>query len=285
MRPILDISADLGFTPDEMMICGDGMAKVRLSALPKPAAQTQGKIILVSAINPTRAGEGKTTLSIGLAQGMRRLGKSVALALREPSLGPIFGMKGGGTGGGRCTLEPSTRINMHFTGDMHAVGAAHNLLAALIDNTIQHHSGIDLEHRQLFWRRVLDVNDRALRHMVIGLGGRTHGVPREAAFEITAASEVMAILSLYEGLDDLKARLSRILVGFDRDGNPVTAERLQASGAMAALLHDALLPNLVQSTEGVPAFVHGGPFGNIAHGCNSVVATRTAAARADYVVT
>lgn len=285
MRPIHDVAADLGLSADEVMICGDHMAKVRLSSLPAPGAPVDGKIILVSAINPTPAGEGKTTLSIGLAQGLRHLGKSVALALREPSLGPIFGMKGGGTGGGKCTLEPSTRINMHFTGDIHAVGAAHNLLAALIDNAIHHHSSIDLEHRQLFWRRVLDVNDRALRHMVIGLGGRAHGVPREAAFDITAASEVMAILALHEGIDDLKARLGRILVGFDREGAPVTAETLQATGAMAALLHDALLPNLVQSTEGVPAFVHGGPFGNIAHGCNSVVATRTAASRADFVVT
>lgn len=284
MRPIHEVGAELGLSPEELMVCGDGMAKVRLAALPAPGAAA-GKIILVSAINPTRAGEGKTTVSIGLAQGLRRLGKRAALALREPSLGPIFGVKGGGTGGGRCTLEPGTRINMHFTGDIHAVGAAHNLLAALIDNAIHHQSGIDLEHRQLFWRRVLDVNDRALRHTVIGLGGRAHGVPREAAFDITAASEVMAILALYEGLDDLQARLDRILVGFDRHGQPVTAATLQASGAMAALLHDALLPNLVQSTEGVPAFVHGGPFGNIAHGCNSVVATRTAASRADYVVT
>lgn len=285
MRPIHDVAADLGLSPDEVMICGDHMAKVRLGSLPAPGTPVDGKIILVSAINPTPAGEGKTTLSIGLAQGLRHLGKSVALALREPSLGPIFGMKGGGAGGGRCTLEPSTRINMHFTGDIHAVGAAHNLLAALIDNAIHHHSSIDLEHRQLFWRRVLDVNDRALRHMVIGLGGRAHGVPREAAFDITAASEVMAILALHEGIDDLKARLGRILVGFDRDGAPVTADTLQATGAMAALLHDAMLPNLVQSSEGVPAFVHGGPFGNIAHGCNSVVATRTAACCADYVVT
>jgi len=285
MRPILDVAADLGLGPDEVMICGDHMAKVRLDALSAPQASVAGKIILVSAINPTSAGEGKTTLSIGLAQGLQRLGKRTALALREPSLGPIFGMKGGGTGGGRCTLEPSTRINMHFTGDIHAVGASHNLLAALIDNAIHHHSSIDLEHRQLFWRRVLDVNDRALRHMVIGLGGRAHGVPREAAFDITAASEVMAILALHEGIDDLKARLGRILVGFDREGAPVTADTLQATGAMAALLYDAMLPNLVQSTEGVPAFVHGGPFGNIAHGCNSVVATRTAASRADFVVT
>ncbi|HEY0722237.1 MAG TPA: formate--tetrahydrofolate ligase [Gammaproteobacteria bacterium] len=285
MRPILDVAADLGLAPHEVMVCGDGMAKVRLAALPAPQQPVNGKIVLVSAINPTPAGEGKTTLSIGLAQGLRRLGQRTALALREPSLGPIFGMKGGGTGGGQCTLEPSTRINMHFTGDIHAVGAAHNLLAALIDNAIHHHSSIDLEHRQLFWRRVLDVNDRALRHMVIGLGGRAHGVPREAAFDITAASEVMAILALHEGIDDLQARLGKILVGFDRDGNAVTADTLQGTGAMAALLHDALLPNLVQSSEGVPAFVHGGPFGNIAHGCNSVVATRTAASRTDYVVT
>ncbi|HEY0634964.1 MAG TPA: formate--tetrahydrofolate ligase [Gammaproteobacteria bacterium] len=275
----------MGLAPHEVMVCGDGMAKVRLAALPAPGAPVEGRIVLVSAINPTPAGEGKTTLSIGLAQGLQHLGKRVALALREPSLGPIFGMKGGGTGGGQCQLEPSTRINMHFTGDIHAVGAAHNLLAALIDNAIHHHSSIDLEHRQLFWRRVLDVNDRALRHMVIGLGGRAHGVPREAAFDITAASEVMAILALHEGIDDLKARLGRILVGFDREGTPVTADTLLATGAMAALLHDAMLPNLVQSSEGVPAFVHGGPFGNIAHGCNSVVATRTAASRADYVVT
>ncbi len=285
MSTIVETAAKLGLAPDALFLYGDQMAKLHPEFVAPPGAQGKGKIILVSAINPTRAGEGKTTVSIGLAQGMQRLGHRVALALREPSLGPIFGIKGGGTGGGHCQLEPSSRINMHFTGDIHAVGAAHNLLAAMIDNAIHHHSGLDLEHRQIFWRRVLDVNDRALRQVVIGLGGRANGVPRETGFDITAASEVMAILSLYEGIDDLKARLDRILVGFDRDGAPVTAGKLNATGAMAALLHEALLPNLVQSTEGVPALVHGGPFGNIAHGCNSVVATRTAATLADYVVT
>jgi formate--tetrahydrofolate ligase len=285
MRAIQDVANELGIAADALMIYNGEMAKLRPACLPAPGASPSGKIILVSAINPTRAGEGKTTVSIGLAQGMQRQGHKVALALREPSLGPIFGVKGGGTGGGRCQLEPSTRINMHFTGDIHAIGAAHNLLAAMIDNVIHHHSGLDLEHRQVFWRRVLDMNDRALRHTVIGLGGRNNGVPRETGFDITAASEVMAILCLYEGMADLKQRLGNILVGFDRKGDPVTAAALQASGAMAALLQDALLPNLVQSTEGVPAFVHGGPFGNIAHGCNSVVATKTAASYADYVIT
>ena len=285
MASIGDIAAKLGLGPDALFTYGAEMAKLRPEVVAACGQEVNGKIILVSAINPTRAGEGKTTVSIGLAQGMQRLGHKAALALREPSLGPIFGIKGGGTGGGQCQLEPSTRINMHFTGDIHAVGAAHNLLAAMIDNAIHHHSSLDLEHRQIFWRRVLDVNDRALRQCVIGLGGRANGVPRETGFDITAASEVMAILSLYEGIDDLKERLGRILVGFDRDGHSVTADKLNATGAMAALLHDAMQPNLVQSTEGVPAFVHGGPFGNIAHGCNSVVATRTAASLADYVVT
>ncbi len=285
MRPILEIADELGLTSDDVTPYGGQIAKLRLRAMPKKDVPPKGKIILVSAINPTRAGEGKTTVSIGLAQGMRRNGQRVALALREPSLGPIFGMKGGGTGGGRCQLEPATRINLHFTGDLHAVGAAHNLLSALVDNAIHFHAELDLEHRQIFWRRVLDMNDRALRQTVIGLGGRLNGVPREAGFDITAASEVMAILSLFDDLPDLKARLGRILVGFNRAGDPVTAGKLGGTGAMAALLQDAMLPNLVQSSEGVPAFVHGGPFGNIAHGCNSVAATRAAAQRADYVVT
>lgn len=285
MRPILDIAAALDLQPNALMRYGEHMAKLRLSALPKRDTAAKGKIVLVSAINPTRTGEGKTTVSIGLAQGLVRIGQHAVLALREPSLGPIFGVKGGGTGGGRCRLEPSTRINMHFTGDMHAIGAAHNLLAALLDNAIHFRSELDLEHRQVFWRRVLDMNDRALRQTVIGLGGRLNGVPRETGFDITAASEIMAILCLCEDIADLKDRLGHILVGFDRSGNPVTAQSLQATGAMAALLQDAILPNLVQSTEGVPAFVHGGPFGNIAHGCNSVIATKTAAARADFVVT
>ena len=285
MHHIEEVAAELGLSPNDLMFYGDSMAKVCLPVLPDRHAGIRGKIILVSAINPTRAGEGKTTVSIGLAQGLKRLGKRVALALREPSLGPVFGIKGGGTGGGMCQLEPSTRINMHFTGDIHAIGSAHNLLAALLDNAIHFRSELDLEQRQIFWRRVLDVNDRSLRQVVIGLGGRANGVPREASFDITAASEVMAILCLAEDLADLKSRLGRILVGFDRQGDAVTAEKLRVTGAMAALLQDAMLPNLVQSSEGVPAFVHGGPFGNIAHGCNSVIATRTAASRADYVVT
>jgi len=285
MRPITDVAEDLGLATDELMVFGEHMAKLRLPALRRALQHPRGRIVLVSAINPTRAGEGKTTVSIGLAQGLVRNGRRAALALREPSLGPVFGMKGGGAGGGRCQIEPAPRINMHFTGDMHAIGAAHNLLAAMVDNAVHHRAELDLEHRQVFWRRVLDVNDRALRKTVIGLGGRTDGVPREAGFDITAASEVMAILCLAEDIADLKQRLGRILVGFDRHRDPVTADGLHAAGAMAALLHDAILPNLVQSSEGVPAFVHGGPFGNIAHGCNSVVATKAAAALADFVVT
>ncbi|MBK7974329.1 MAG: formate--tetrahydrofolate ligase [Deltaproteobacteria bacterium] len=286
MRPITDVAAELGLTPDDLVLHGPWMAKVRLGAVRALAARgAAGRIVLVSAINPTPFGEGKTTVAIGLAQGMRRLGNRVALALREPSLGPVFGIKGGGTGGGRSTVEPSQRINLHFTGDLHAVTAAHNLLAAMIDNAVNFRAEIDLEHRQVLWRRVLDMNDRFLRRTVIGLGGRAHGVPREDGFDITAASEVMAILCLARDVADLKARLARILVGFDRGGAAVSAGRLGASGAMAALLADAVLPNLVQSAEGVPALVHGGPFGNIAHGCNSVIATRTAAAAADYVVT
>lgn len=285
MRPIQEIADRLDLTATDLMPYGDQMAKIRLAALKPDSNRSDGRIILVSAINPTRSGEGKTTVSIGLAQGMQRLGTQVALALREPSLGPIFGIKGGGAGGGQCQLEPSTRINMHFTGDMHAIGAAHNLLAALVDNAVHFHSELDLEHRQVFWRRVLDMNDRALRQAVIGLGGRLNGVPRETGFDITAASEVMGILCLAEDLADLKRRLGNILVGFDRQGMPVTAASLKATGAMAALLQDAILPNLVQSIEGVPALVHGGPFGNIAHGCNSVIATKSALARADYVVT
>ncbi len=285
MRPIYDVAADLELSPADIVVYGEHMAKLKGTALPEIASAPRGKVILVSAINPTRSGEGKTTVSIGLAQGLRRIGQRAALALREPSLGPIFGIKGGGTGGGRCRLEPSTRINLHFTGDLHAVGVAHNMLAALIDNAIQFGASQDLDQRRIFWRRVLDINDRTLRKIVIGLGGRQNGIPREDGFDITAASEVMAILCLHEGVADLKARLGRILIGFDRSGDPVVAGDLRATGAMAALLQDAIRPNLVQSSEGVPALVHGGPFGNIAHGCNSVVATRAAAARADYVVT
>jgi formate--tetrahydrofolate ligase len=284
MRLINDVASDLGFTPSELHPWGPGVAKIDHSAAfrPDPA---EGKLVLVSAINPTPAGEGKTTCVIGLTQAARRLGARAACALREPSLGPVFGAKGGGTGGGQSTLEPSERINLHFTGDLHAVAAANNLLAALADNAVYFDDPTRIDSRQIAVRRVLDMNDRSLRGMVSGLGGRSMGVPREGGFDITAASEVMAILCLANDYADLKARLGRMLVGFTRDGAPVRASDLHAAGAMAALLRDAMLPNLVQTAEGAPALVHGGPFGNIAHGCNSIIATRLLLRRADIVFT
>ncbi len=246
---------------------------------------TRGRLILVSAITPTPAGEGKTTCSIGLAQGLALNGVRAAVALREPSLGPYLGMKGGGTGGGRSQVVPADDINLHFTGDIHAVSTAHNLLAALVDNHLHHDNRLGLDSRRVVWRRVLDMNDRALRDIVIGLGGHREGVPRETGFDIAAASEVMAILCLAADIDDLKARLGRIVVGYRPDGGAVRASDLHAVGAMAALLRDAIKPNLVQTLEGVPAIVHGGPFANIAHGTNSIAATRLALAYADAVVT
>ncbi|MGE3705801.1 MAG: formate--tetrahydrofolate ligase [Vicinamibacterales bacterium] len=284
MRRIEDVAADLGLSASELHPWGPGVAKIDPAAAFRDEP-SRGRLVLVSAINPTPAGEGKTTCVIGLTQAARRLGARAACALREPSLGPIFGAKGGGTGGGRSTLEPSERINLHFTGDLHAVTAANNLLAALADNEVYFETPSRLDSRQIAIRRVMDMNDRFLRHTVSGLGGRTMGVPREAGFDITAASEVMAILCLADGYADLKARLGRMLVGFGRTGTPVHAADLHAQGAMAALLRDALLPNLVQTTEGAPALVHGGPFGNIAHGCNSIIATRLLLRRADVVFT
>ena len=288
MRPIQDVASDLGFVGADVQPWGPDVLKVR----PEVAFRddpSRARLILVSAISPTPAGEGKTTCTIGLTQAARQLGISVACALREPSLGPVFGQKGGGTGGGQSRLEPSARINLHFTGDLHAVTSAHNLLAALADNHMYFRSpagsGAQLDQRQVTFRRVLDMNDRFLRRTVIGLGGKAMGVPREDGFDITAASEVMAILCLSRDYVDLKSRLGRILLGFTEDGAPVYAGDIGAAGAMAALLRDALLPNLVQTTEGAPAFVHGGPFGNIAHGCNSLVATRLAMRRADFVFT
>jgi formate--tetrahydrofolate ligase len=284
MRPIHDVAADLHFTPDDIQPWGPGVAKIAPEAAFQ-ADSLNGKLVLVSAISPTPAGEGKTTCTIGITQGARRLGVRAACALREPSLGPVFGAKGGGTGGGLSSLVPSERINLHFTGDIHAVTAAHNLLAALVDNDVYFGAPSRLDWRQISLRRVMDMNDRFLRRIVTGLGGRTMGIPREDGFDITAASEVMAILCLANDYPDLKARLSRILVGFGRGGAPVRAGDLQAEGAMAALLRDAMLPNLVQTTEGAPALVHGGPFGNIAHGCNSIVATRLLLRRAEVVFT
>ena len=284
MRSIDAVAADLGFGPADLQHWGPGVVKIAPHAAFRDGPAS-GRLVLVSAINPTPAGEGKTTCVIGLTQAARRLGIRAACALREPSLGPVFGAKGGGTGGGRSMLLPSERINLHFTGDIHAVGAAHNLLAALADNEVYFEQPSRLDARQVAVRRVLDVNDRALRRTVIGLGGRTMGVPREGGFDITAASEVMAILCLARDYRDLKARLARIIVGFGRDGSAVRAADLSAEGAMAALLRDAMLPNLVQTTEGSPALVHGGPFGNIAHGCNSVTATRLLLQCADVVFT
>ncbi len=289
LREVEEVASDLGLGPADIHRWGGGVAKVG----PEVAFREdplQARLVLVSAISPTPAGEGKTTCTIGLTQAARRLGVRAACALREPSLGPVFGQKGGGTGGGKSKLEPSARINLHFTGDLHAVTSAHNLLAALADNHVYFRTpvgadGLELDHRQMTFRRVLDMNDRFLRHTVFGLGGKAMGVPREGGFDITAASEVMAILCHARDYTDLKARLGRILLGFTRAAEPVIARDLEAEGAMAALLRDALLPNLVQTTEGAPALVHGGPFGNIAHGCNSLVATRLALQRAEIVFT
>ncbi|HPC84311.1 MAG TPA: formate--tetrahydrofolate ligase [Thermoanaerobaculaceae bacterium] len=282
-RPIADIAARLGIRPQHLTLYGTDKAKVALEAL--ESGREPGKLVLVSAITPTDAGEGKTTTSIGLAQGLARIGQSVCLALREPSLGPTFGLKGGATGGGRSIVVPAEDINLHFTGDFHAISTAHNLLAALLDNHIHQGNSLGIDPRRVLWRRVVDMNDRALRHIIIGLGGVLEGVPRETGFDITPASEVMAALCLAEDIEDLRRRLERIIVAFTFSRKPVTAADLKAVGAMLVLLKDALKPNLVQTIEGVPAFVHGGPFANIAHGCNSVVATRMALAHADWVIT
>jgi formate--tetrahydrofolate ligase len=283
MKPITEIAKSLEIEPAHLEPYGHWKAKIALKAFrDRPR---RGKLVLVSAITPTPAGEGKTTTSVGLAQGLAKIGVRSAVALREPSLGPVFGMKGGGAGGGASEVVPVMDINMHFNGDFHAVSAAHNLLAALVDNHLHHGNAAGLDSRRVVWRRTLDMNDRALRDIVIGLGGRTEGVPRETGFDITAASEVMAVLCLADGIADLKARLGRIVVGYRPDASPVTASDMNAVGAMAALLRDAIKPNLVQTTEGVPAFVHGGPFANIAHGTNTITATKAALSYADIVVT
>ncbi|MBN1433270.1 formate--tetrahydrofolate ligase [Candidatus Fermentibacterales bacterium] len=285
LKDIIEIAALLDLGGDDLDVYGSHKAKIRLKALEKADLREPGNLILVSAMTPTPAGEGKTTTSIGLTQGLAALGKSVCCAIRQPSLGPVFGRKGGATGGGYSQLVPMEDINLHFTGDFHAVTAAHNLLAAAIDNHLYWKDVSGLDPRTVTFRRVLDVNDRALRDIVIGLGGRTQGVPRETGFDITAASEVMAILALSKDLDDLKQRLDRIYIGMTYDKEPMTAGSIQVSGAMALLLRDAIKPNLVQTLEGAPALVHTGPFANIAHGCSSLLATRMALAFADYAVT
>jgi formate--tetrahydrofolate ligase len=283
LRPINEVAERLGLRLEHVIPWGRHRAKVELAAL--RGRPSRGRLVLVSAITPTPPGEGKTTISVALAMGLCRRGRNAVAALREPSLGPVFGVKGGGTGGGAATLEPAQDINLHFTGDVHAVGAANNLLAALVDNVLHFRHSVDLDPRSVRWRRCLDMNDRSLREIVTGLGGRGNGVVRETGFDITAASEMMAILALAEGPKDLEARCARIVVGQTTAGEPVTAGHLKAASAMAALLQDALLPNLVQTHEGGPAIVHAGPFGNIAHGCSSVLGTRLGLAYADEVIT
>ena len=284
MRPITEIAALAGVEERYLECYGRYKAKVDYRLL-RDSKRPDGKLILVTAINPTPAGEGKTTTTVGLTDGLRRLGKNAIAALREPSLGPVFGVKGGAAGGGYAQVVPMEDINLHFTGDFHAIGAANNLLAAMLDNHIQQGNALGIDPKQITWKRAVDMNDRQLRHIVDGLGGRMQGVPREDGFDITVASEVMAVLCLASDIPDLKARLGRMVVAYTYDGKPVTAHDLKAEGAMTALLKDALKPNLVQTLEGTPAFVHGGPFANIAHGCNSVTATRMALRLGDYAVT
>ena len=284
-RPIGEIAATLGVSDEDLLPYGREIAKVDIAALERPRQRQKQKLVLVSAITPTPAGEGKTTTSIGLAQAFTELGESVCLALREPSLGPCMGVKGGACGGGHSQVMPLDRINLHFTGDFHAITSAHNLLAALIDNHLHFGNELGLDPRKVVWPRVMDMNDRALRRMVTGLGGPTQGMPRESGFDITAASEVMAMLCLATDADDLRARLERTLIGYTRDKQPVFAGQLDGVGAMMALLRDAMNPNLVQTFNGTPAFIHGGPFANIAHGCNSVLATRMAMHFADWTIT
>ncbi len=284
MLPITQIAGRLGLEEDLLEHYGKYKAKVSLEPL-TDKNRPEGKLILVTAITPTPAGEGKSTTTVGLAQAIAKLGRRVAVALREPSLGPCMGVKGGAAGGGYSQVVPMEDINLHFTGDIHAISTAHNLLAAMLDNHLQQGNELNIDPRRISWRRVLDMNDRALRNIIVGLGGKAHGVPREDGYDISVASEVMAILCLAGDLADLKQRLSRIIVAYTYAGEPVTAGDLKAAGAMAALLKDAIKPNIVQTLENVPAFIHGGPFANIAHGCNSVTATRMALKTADYVVT
>lgn len=285
MQHIREIAAQLGLTEDDIELYGKYKAKISLDAWNKVKNGPDGKLVLVTAINPTPAGEGKTTTSVGLADAFHKLGHKVAVALREPSLGPCFGLKGGAAGGGYAQVVPMEDINLHFTGDFHAITTAHNLLAAVIDNHIQQGNGLDIDVRRVAWKRVLDLNDRALRNVVIGLGGKAHGVPRETGFDITVASEMMAILCLARDLEDMKKRLGEIVVAYSRDGRAIRAEELNVTGALTLLFKDAIKPNLVQTLEGTPALIHGGPFANIAHGCNSVMATKFALKFADIAIT
>lgn len=285
MQKITDVAAKLGISEDDIELYGKYKAKMSYDLIRRVKDKKDGKLILVTAITPTPAGEGKSTTTVGLAQGLAKLGKKVIVALREPSLGPCMGIKGGAAGGGYSQVVPMEDINLHFTGDFHAITSAHMLLAAMLDNHIQQGNALNIDPRRIAWKRVVDMNDRELRNIVVGLGGKAHGVPRQDGFDITVASEVMAILCLASSLHDLKERLAKIIVAYDYNGNPVTAGQIKAQGAMAALLKDAVKPNLVQTLENVPAIIHGGPFANIAHGCNSVMATQTGLKLADYTIT
>jgi len=285
LLPISEIAKRLAIPDDALVPYGRTKAKISLDWIAGLEGRPDGKLILVTAISPTPAGEGKTTITVGLGDGLNRIGKKAAVCLREPSLGPVFGMKGGAAGGGHAQVVPMEDINLHFTGDFHAIGVANNLLAALLDNHIHHGNALGIDVRRIAWKRVMDMNDRALRDITVALGGPGNGFPRQDGFDIVVASEVMAIFCLSKSLDDLKTRLGKIVVGYTRDLKPVLASQLQAHGAMTVLLRDALAPNLVQTLENNPAFIHGGPFANIAHGCNSVIATKTALKLADYVVT
>ena len=285
MLPITEVAAKLGIGEEDIELYGRYKAKLSMDLIKRVQDKPDGKLILVTAITPTPAGEGKSTTTVGLAQGLAKIGQKVIVALREPSLGPCMGIKGGAAGGGYSQVVPMEDINLHFTGDFHAITSAHMLLAAMLDNHIQQGNALNIDPRRIVWKRVVDMNDRELRNIVVGLGGKAHGVPRQDGFDITVASEVMAILCLATGLHDLKERLSKIIVAYDYSGNPITAGMLKAQGAMAALLKDAVKPNLVQTLENVPAIIHGGPFVNIAHGCNSVMATKTALKLADYTIT
>lgn len=285
MLPISEIAGSLGIKEDELDLYGKYKAKVSLDVLSRLEDQPDGKLILVTAINPTPAGEGKTTMNVGLSMGLNKIGKKTITALREPSLGPVFGVKGGAAGGGYAQVVPMEDINLHFTGDFHAITSAHNLLAAMLDNHLHQGNALDIDPKKVVWRRVLDMNDRSLRNVIVGLGGKPDGFVRQTGFDITVASEIMAILCLATSVSDLKDRLSRMVVAYNKSGEAVTAGDLEATGAMALLLKDAIQPNLVQTLENTPAFIHGGPFANIAHGCNSVMATKVGLKLADYVVT
>lgn len=285
MLPIKEVAGQLGLSEDDLELYGKYKAKISLETIKKIENNQDGKLILVTAINPTPAGEGKTTTMIGLAQAMNKIGKKTIVAMREPSLGPCFGIKGGAAGGGYAQVVPMEDINLHFTGDIHAITTANNLISAMLDNSLQQGNPLNIDERQIVWKRVVDLNDRALRHIVVGLGGKVNGVPREDGFDITVASEIMGILCLANDLSDLKSRVARIIVAYTRDGKPVTVEDLKATGAVTLLLKDAIKPNLVQTLDHTPVFVHGGPFANIAHGCNSVMATKLALKLAPYTVT